>query len=366
MAVDATPLLDVRTGVGTFVAEVLARLGSRPELDVVAYGLTRIYLDELRSRLPAGLTSTARPIPRRTMLELWRRFDFPVIERWTGALNVVHGTNFVVPPARGAVELVSVHDLTAVRFPEMCDSETVHYPTFIRRAVSRGAHVHTVSHFVADEVVQAFDVAPDRVHTVHNGVATLAGGNAARGRALSGRDRYVLAIGTIEPRKNLALLVEAFDVVAADDSDIGLVVAGRRGWHMEAFESALGAARSRDRIVLLGFVPDDQRADLVAGASVLAYPSTYEGFGLPPLEAMSAGLPVVATSAGALPEVLGDAAVLVPADRDELAAALGRVVGDEALRTELVGRGRARAARYSWDRCADEMAALYLALTTSS
>jgi glycosyltransferase involved in cell wall biosynthesis len=360
IGLDATPLLDVQTGVGTFVAELLQRLAVDPDLDVVAFGYTRAYLDELRRALPAGVSSTRRPIPKRTTWALWERIDWPPIERWTGPVDVVHGGNFVVPPARRGVELVTVHDLTPVRFPELCDAETVRYPRLIRRAVARGAHVHTVSRFVADEVCEAFGVARDHVHVVPNGVADVGGGDAARGRQLAGGDEYVLFVGTVEPRKDVPSLVAAFDAVGDRRPEARLVVAGRDGWGSERLDDAVGRSRHPDRVVRLGYVDGITRADLLAGAALLAYPSRYEGFGLPPLEAMAAGVPVVTTAAGAVPEVVGDAALLTtPGSVEELADALVRMLDDESLRRSLVERGRTRVSSFSWDRTATELTELY-------
>jgi glycosyltransferase involved in cell wall biosynthesis len=191
-------------------------------------------------------------------------------------------------------------------------------------------------------------------------LSTTAGGDAGRGRARAGADRYVLALGQIEPRKNLPMLVRAFDVVAAADPDLALVVAGPDGWDGERFAAACAAAAHGDRVHRLGYVSDADRRDLLAGCSVFAYPSIYEGFGHPPLEAMQAGVPVVAARAGSLPEVLGDAAFFAdPRDLDDLAGALTRVLTDDALRTELVERGHDRTARYQWPAAAGEFAELY-------
>ena len=147
---------------------------------------------------------------------------------------------------------------------------------------------------------------------------------------------------------------------AREADRVRLVVAGPDGWGVGAFEAAVAASRYCHRIVRTGWVDDGARADLLAGASVLAYPSLYEGFGLPPLEAMTVGVPVVCSDAGPLPEVVGDAARLVPtADPDALAEALVEVLGDEAVRTRLAAAGPVHAAGFRWDRCVDGLSGLY-------
>lgn len=377
IAIDVTALYSARTGVGVFTAELLDRLAGRPELDLTAYAVTWRGRGRLREMVPTGVRVARAPMAARPLRRAWARAESPPIEWWTGPVDVVHGPNFVVPPARRAARLVTVHDLTPVRFPELSTADTLHYPGLLRRAVARGAHVHAVSRFVAEEVVDCLGADPDRVHTVLNGVSApaAAAGDADRGRALAGTDRYILFLGTVEPRKDLPLLVRAFDTVVASQrahrgglrrgpgtgpEELRLVVAGPDGWGVEAFRAAVGAARHGARVVRAGWVDDVARADLLAGASVFAYPSRYEGFGLPPLEAMAAGVPVVTTAAGALPETVGDAAVLVaPGDADALADALVRVLDDEDFSAMMVARGRAHWPRFSWDRCAAGVADLY-------
>jgi alpha-1,3-rhamnosyl/mannosyltransferase len=213
---------------------------------------------------------------------------------------------------------------------------------------------------VASEITDRFAVPPERVVRVYPGVPGTQGGDPASGRRLAGANPYVLFMGTIEPRKNLPVLVRAFDAAAEDDPELALVVAGAAGWGVDAFDESLARAHHRGRVRRLGYVTDGQRRDLLAGAAALAYPSRYEGFGFPPLEAMAAGVPVVAARSGAIPEVVGDAAVLVdPDDVDALAAALLAVVRDPDQRRALVTRGRAQLARFSWARMSDELAALY-------
>lgn len=359
VAIDGTPLLGARTGIGEVVAGFATELGRRDDLEVTAYALTWRGRHGLAAAVPAGVRAATSPIPARLVRAAWMRTDHPRIERWTGPVDVVHATNYVGPPARAAV-VVSVYDLTFVRFPELCTPDALQYPTLLRRALARGASIHATSDFVAAEVADEFGLAPERIVRVYPGVPSTSGGDAAAGRRAAGSDRYVLSIGTIEPRKNLPDLVRAFDAVAGDDADVSLVIAGASGWGANEFGEAMTRARHADRIRTLGYVAADTRRDLLAGAAVLAYPSRYEGFGFPPLEAMAAGVPVVATRAGAIPEVVGDAALLVDVDdTDGLAGALLTLLTDDARRHALITLGHTRLETFSWPRAAAQLAAFY-------
>lgn len=360
VALDATPLLGERTGVGEFAFHALAALTAHAELELRAFAFAwrgRAELDEL---LPNGVRRTRRPMAARLLRAAWRRVDHPVIERWTGRIDVVHGTNVVVPPSRRAARVVTVHDLTPVRFPELCTGETKAYPDLLRRAVLRGAWVHTPSAYVAGEVVDLLGADPGRVVTVTPGVPTVTAADPAAGRRLAGADRYILAVGTVEPLKDHAALVRAFDRIADRHPDVRLVVAGVDRWAVDALGAEVRRARHGDRVVRLGYVDEVARSALLRGASVFAFPSRHEGFGYAPLEAMEAGLPVVATGVGALPDVLGDAALLVGAGDDEaMADAIERVLVDDDLQSRLMKAGRNQAARYSWTACAAGLAELY-------
>lgn len=360
VAVDAMPLLGRPTGVGVMTRELLERLGRRAGVDPVAFAVTWRGRDDLRGVAPPGVEVVDRPAPARPLRWAWRHSPGPPVEWWTGPVDVVHGPNFVVPPARRAARVLTLHDLTAVRYPELCTRDVLAYPDLVARAVDRGAWVHAVSDFVGEEARELFGVPAERLVVVPNGVSTVPEAPEGEGRRLAGRARYVLAVATLEPRKDLPTLVRAFDEVAATDPDLGLVLAGADGWGAEAVHRAVAGAAHGDRIRCTGWVGDGDRAALLREATVLAYPSRYEGFGLPPLEAMSVGVPVVASTAGAVPEVVGDAALLVePGDADGLAQALTRVVGDAELRAHLVAHGRQRATAFTWDRAADGIVALY-------
>lgn len=360
LAVDATALLGPRTGIGTFVAELLDHLGADDELDVLAFAATWRGRGGLADQVPPGVRTLDRPLPARPLRAAWARSDHPTVEALVGDVDVVHGPNYVVPPARRAARIASVHDLTFLHHPEMSTRDTLAYGPLLRRAVAGGAWIHVDADAIGREVVAELGAPPERVVTVPLAPSPVPDADPARGRQLAGAERYVVALGTVEPRKDLPGLVAAFDAVADAVDDVRLVVAGPDGWGTAALHDALDASGHRDRIVRLGWVDGADRAALLRGAAVLAYPSLYEGFGLPPLEAMSVGTPVVATAVGSLPEVCGDGAELVPAgDLDALAGALVRTLDDDGWRARLVARGRANVARFSWEATARGLVALY-------
>lgn len=365
---DATSLLDAITGVGVFTTELLAGLVTREDVDLTAFCVTWRGRARLRSVVEGvtdgPVTIRARPCPARLARASWRRLDVPSASVLAGPGDVVHGPNFVVPPGGGQAEVVTVHDLTALHHPAMCTPDVLEWPGLLRRALKRGAWVHTVSEFVAGEVREAFPEAGDRVVAVPNGVRPAPeagpGTGAADGHRLAGSDRYVLALGTLEPRKDLPGLVAAFDQLAADDPAVHLVLAGGDGLGSEELDVAIAIAGHRRRVVRLGRVSPGDRLALLRGATVVAYPSVYEGFGLVPLEAMGVGVPVVATAVGAIPEVVGDAAALVPSgDRDALAHTLARVLDDAELRARLGAAGTERVARFRWEDTVDGIVSLY-------
>ncbi len=364
VGVDATSLLGRPTGVGAFTAGALLGLAGTAGVGVSAFAVSWRRRKEIRNLVPAGVSTEQRAMPARPLHAAWRRSSLPPVEWFIGDHDVVHGTNFVVPPTRRATRVVTVHDLTVVLYPELCDPPTLVFPRLVRRAVAEGAWVHTPSQFVADQVVSEWAVDPGRVRAVHHGIPPLPDLPAApAGSALrlpEGCGRYVLAVGTVEPRKDYPLLVKAFADVAAAHPDVALVVVGGDGWGAARFSDALAASPFRTRIVRPGYLDDTALAATLSGASVLAYPSRYEGFGFPPLQAMAAGVPVVATAAGAVPEVVGDGALLVPpGDGDRLAAALVRVLDGGSDVVDLVGRGMARSDAFSWRSCAEGLFALY-------
>lgn len=363
VGLESTSLLGPRTGIGTFTAG-LARELVDLDLHLTLFALTwrgRHDLGAAAAELGAGgARVVTRPAPARPLRACWKRVEQPPIEWWAGPLDVVHGPNYVVPPTRRAARVVSVHDLTPMLFPELCTRDTLAYPRLVRRAAEHGAWLQVATNHVAGELADWLGWQPDRLAVIPVGAPDAQLGDGTAGRRIAGFDRYVLALGTVEPRKNMPLLVAAFDEVAAQRPGLGLVIAGPQGWGEQALTEALGRARHRGQVRRLGWVDAADRAHLLAGARALAYPSRYEGFGIPPLEAMAAGTPVVTSDQGTLVEVTADAALHVPVDAVEpLAEALATLDSDEARRAELIEAGRRRAAHFTWGGIGRAMAELY-------
>jgi glycosyltransferase involved in cell wall biosynthesis len=259
--------------------------------------------------------------------------------------------------------VVTVHDLTLLTHPEWHEASKVRYFGWaIRRAVAAATRVLCVSATTAADLGERLDVPADRVDVTPLGtdLRPASAEQVAEVRRRLGLDGpYLLGLGTVEPRKDLPTLVRAFTSLAGELPH-RLVLAGLAGWGTGALAAAVAASGVGDRILVPGYVPEADKAALLTGADVFAYPSRYEGFGLPVLEAMACATPVVTTTGGSLPEVAGDAATLVdPGDDAALAAAIAKLASDPAARQDAAARGLARAAAFTWERCADLTAAAY-------
>jgi glycosyltransferase involved in cell wall biosynthesis len=357
IAVDITPLLGQRTGIGELVDGMVRALEGRPDVTVVRAALT------WRGRSRAG--AEHGPIPARPIQHLWTHTEFLPLTRWVGPVDVVHGTNYVVGPNGRAssrnrpVRVVSVHDLNTVHHPERCHPSTLVFPKLIQRAVATGAAVHTDSRFVEAQVRQW--LGPEvNIRTVYPGVPHIGTGS---NRGLPSLDApFMLSVGTEEPRKGLESLARVFGELVHHHEDLLWVHAGSPGWGSDGLSAAIAelSASVRHRVIRLGRVDDDQRAYLLRNASVFVYPSLDEGFGFPPLEAITVGTPVVASAVGALPEVLASAAHLVePGDEGALAIAVlealqssGKVVRDDMQASLFLQQ-------FNWDRMAAELVSWY-------
>lgn len=350
---DTGPLYGPRSGVGFSVEALHRALAERHDVQLTD------YLVSFRARPEPAVRRL--PMPAAVAHRCWARTGHPQADRWLRDLDVVHGTNYVVPPVR-VPRLVTVHDCWFLRHPDLAAPAVTRSGAVLRRAVADGAEVHAVSHATAAAVRELVPGTP--VHVVQWGALPLPPPPAVAPIAdLAGR-RFVVAIGTLERRKNLPALVQAFGRLAGDRPDLDLVLAGRDGDDRAAIDAAVDALGTLSaRVLFAGRVDEAARSWLLHHAAVLAYPSLDEGFGFPLLDAMQAGVPVVASHAGSIPEVAGEAALLGPAtDVDALTANLALALDDHDTRQRLVAAGDHQWRRFTWAQCATEMAAVYHSL----
>ena len=296
---------------------------------------------------------------------LW---TIPEACRRVGA-QVVH-VSYTAPPIGPCATVVTVHDTAFARFPSFFSLRdrlllSVTVPMSCRSA----ARVIAVSEHTKRDLVERYAISQDKIRVVYEAAERRFASEVparhvvqVRQRYASGR-RYVLAVGNIQPRKNLGLLIEAFAIMVSRGvahGDTALVIAGQKTWGSSATLRTITKCGLGGRVCLPGFVPDGDLPALYRGAEVFAYPSLYEGFGLPPLESMASGTPVVSSNAGALAEVVGDGGVLVaPYDASRWADAIGRLLEDEGHWREMRDRGFRRVARFSWDDTARKTLSVY-------
>jgi glycosyltransferase involved in cell wall biosynthesis len=343
------------SGVGRYARELHAAIQREDDVDVVPLGRAHASLD------------SAGPV-RRAALGLWREGAYypRLMEREARAADavLVHAPGGFLGVVRDRPQVANVHDVLPLRHPELFPRAIVATQRlFLRRRAPRATRVIAISEQTRADVVELLGVASERVVVIPAGVDERfhpSERDADWLRERFGIDgRYVLCVGTLEPRKNLVGALRAFRLAAAERDDVVLAIVGGAGWRNEAYEREL-AAGGPVRVVATGYVSDAELVRLYGGAECFLFPSLGEGFGMPVLEAMACGTPVVASNRPALPEVVGEGGLMAdPLDPEALAEALGRVLDDATLAADLRDRGLAHARRFTWSACASATAAVY-------
>jgi glycosyltransferase involved in cell wall biosynthesis len=353
--VDARVSARGHTGIARYVRELAPRLGASRgvRLSALVHGRAPLPGVDQTIRTNAGFLSPFEQLDVPWQVARWRRRERQGVV-WIPAFNV--------PSALGGPFVATIHDANHLAFPEQYSrAHALYYRTVVRRAVGRAAAILVPSRFAARELVERLGADERRLHVTPLGVTPPPNPSPEAIETVRTRlglpDRYVAYLGNFKPHKNLPMLLGAARAFARD---VPLVLVGGRE---ESIAGPLADAR-RDGldVRIVPTLEDELLWPMLAGASVFAFPSRYEGFGLPPLEAMSLGVPVVTTTVGSLPEVVGDAAeTLDPDDDEEFGAAVARLLSDPVLARERSGQGRRQAARFSWEACADRTAAVLAA-----
>ena len=355
VCVDFQSAIGRRSGVGRYALELVRHL---PECLGAGDAVSAFHFDFKRNggadcAVPGVEMRSCRWMPGRVAHQLWKRFGAPRYDWFAGEADVYHFPGFIRPPmGRGRRSVVTIHDVSFLRMPETTEERNLRYlMANIRRTAAAADAVITDSRFSASEIHELLGVPGERIFPIWLGLdhaAAARGGDAAAARRAFGLERpYLLTVGTLEPRKNLPFLIEVFD--GLEDFDGDLVLVGGAGWKYDGIFAAMRDARRAARIHWLKFVPDDALEGLYAGAEAFVFPSRYEGFGFPPLEAAARGTPVVCARNSSLPEVMGDAAEWVDGfSPDAWRDAISGLLADGEKRAALAAAGPARAKRFSW------------------
>lgn len=349
-------LAPVPGGTGRYAREITAALAAAPPAGWSVRTVTAWHRDTSAAHIPGTVGPQRLPAGHRVLSELWRRGLPPVVRG-----PAVHATTPLAPNRKHGL-VVTVHDAVPWTHPETLTPRGVQWHrALIGRAARIAEAIVVPSLAVADDLAGLFPAAAGKIHVIGHGVTVLPAPADAvdRRHRLGLPDGYVLVIATLEPRKGLDVLVEAMTLPAAGTAH--LVVVGPPGWgDVDVAGVAAAAGLPADRLHVTGRLDDLDLAAVLAGAAVLAVPSRAEGFGLPALEAMAAGIPVVCSDAPALAELVGGVGLVVPRENPgALADALGQVLVDDAAAAELAGKGRARAAEFSWAAAAERLWALH-------
>lgn len=370
LAFNATALLSPLTGIGQYGYHLAGELLNTPELQTdFFYGN---FWDDKRHVSGQRTFSVAMPWARKYMpyyTQISRLYRQYVFARQTRSFkyDVYHEPNYLPLHFKGPT-VITVHDISWIRYPETHPIERVEMMSrYFEKALYQSSALITDAEFIRQELIEVFGVKPAKVTAIPLGVESmfrpldaLETLSVLTAHGLT-HGKYFLTVGTLEPRKNLSLAIRAYSQLPLIvRQHYPLVVIGMKGWHASEIERLIMPLAQEGFLRELGYVPRGDLATIMAGATALIYPSIYEGFGLPPLEAMACGTPVICSNVSTLPEVVGDAGILIdPSDEIGLREILHAITEDKQLRTDLSARARERSLSFTWKKCAQQTVEVY-------
>ena len=373
IALDYTPALKQTGGIGRYVRELTSALADLDSSSCYLLFAAGAKSAELPNPPSAHFRWKPTRISSKWLARLWHRAGLPLpIEALTGPIDLYHATDFVLPPTRRRTRtLLTVHDLSFVRVPSAASPRLKAYlDAVVPSSIKAADHILADSAATKLDLTKLYGTPEEKITVLYCGVnprfrrveesAELQKTQLKYGLA---RSRYLLSVGTLQPRKNYSAVVEALAALRRLGHDLHYVIAGGSGWLEDELAETIERTGMNDYVYLLGLVDDADLPALYTGARMLLMVSLYEGFGLPVLEAMACGTPVIASNMSSLPEVAGSAALLVdPHDIDAIRGAIHRLEIDDAKRSELTAAGYQQAGRFTWARAAQQLQSIYAEL----
>lgn len=374
---DGTPFLLEKTGIGHYTENLIASLMARSaDLEVALFSISLRGGHRLKHMVPdfGDVDIKGYNLPANFLYYHWWKWTsrFPA-EYLLGDFDIFHATNYQAPAIRAGSLVSTVHDINFVRFPELQSKGIRRFIESLPRLLERSRMVLADSRFTARELTEVYDLPEDKVRVVYPGLnpAFLSEATPEELNTASSAYRltppYLAYIGNLHPRKNLATLVEAFSILKKNGLEHRLAVIGGGGLgrlNDTEYRKLMARVENlglQEQVIFTGYVPDERLKCLLVQADMLVYPSIYEGFGLPPLEAMACGVPVITSPRASLPEVVGDAALLLddPLDAQEIAGKVEVLLSDHSLRSRLIDKGYEYARNFSWENAATQVLEVY-------
>jgi glycosyltransferase involved in cell wall biosynthesis len=371
IGIDYTPAYEQGGGIGRLVRDLtaaLARLDTETDYRMFVSGA-------VVKHLPRPLAPNFQWKPTRIspswLARIWHRTRLPLpIETFVGDIDLYHATDFVLPPTRSRTKtILTVHDLSFVRVPDAASPGLKRYlDEVVPRSVKKAQHIIADSQATKEDLISFYALEEEKITVLLSGIdprytpilsplliLTM------RSKYKIGNSPYLFTIGTIQPRKNYSRVIRALKLLRDTGYDLHLVIAGGKGWLEDEMYKTLDETKLHDSVHLIGFAAEEDIAALYSGAEAVVFPSLYEGFGFPVLEGMACGTPVITSNVSSLPEVAGDAAIMLdPYDIEAIADAIRRVLDDSTLRAGMIERGFAQAAKFSWDNSAKQLQQIYI------
>lgn len=307
-------------------------------------------------------------IPNRILNALFKVFSWPKIDKLMNGADIVFEPNINLLPSFKAKKVVTFHDLSFEKYSNFFSSRQIFWHNFVnpKKLAREADFIIAVSESTKNDLIEIYGIPKEKIKVIYSGVSSYAKAMEDKGPKIKEikikynlPEKYILYLGTIEPRKNIIGLIKAFELFKKSHSPSAanhkLLIAGSKGWLCEDIFYAADHSAWKDDIIFTGFIADEDKTYLYNLASLFVYPSFYEGFGFPPLEAMASDVAVITSDCSSLPEVVGDSAIMVnPYNSGQLARAMEEVLSDEKLREKMILKGRKQAKKFSWDKCARE------------
>jgi glycosyltransferase involved in cell wall biosynthesis len=373
IAIDYTPAYEQGGGIGRYVRELVNAFARQDHEAMVKLFVSGAKFSQLPPTPAPNFDWSPTRLNPKWLARIWHRAQLPMpVELFTGRVHIYHATDFVLPPTLPAMRTVlTVHDLSFIRVPEAASPSLKAYlDAVVPRSVQIANHVLADSQATKEDLITLYNTPAEKITVLLSGVDSrfrqipdVSLLLTTRNKYNLGTRPYILSVGTVQPRKNYGRLVEALAQIRSLGCDISLVIVGGKGWMEAPIHDTIRDLRMTDYVHFTGFADEADLPALYSGAVCVAQPSLYEGFGIPVLEGMACGVPVVTSNVSSLPEAAGDAALLIdPYDVEALTDALMRLIEDTALRETLIAKGFAHAATFTWDASAKKLVDVYTQL----